>query len=349
MPAGLQSTIERLQPTGTFALFNSSLSVAKSPQAPAVSIGWDLNLGFQQAAIQGPLPMRGISGEMRLVGRSDGRNATTAGELAIDSLVYKDIQLTNIHGPLWSDAGRLLLGEPAAKQQKQSGRRLTADAYGGSLTSNIEFMRGDNPSYKVDCRVGGINLGRLVNERTGTTTDVSGTLSGGVIVSGSGQTAQTLQGAGSLHVVDGHFYQLPPLVSMLKLLSNRPLDTTAFNRCDMKFTIQGEHIHFEPVNLLGDAVSLYGKGDIDFSRRLDLTFFSLPAPVSNRLLKTLFGSVSQQAIQLKVVGTFEHPEVEKKVAPAMTDMLDHIQTELQEGAATMSPNTASRSAGTPTR
>jgi hypothetical protein len=349
--SGLQSTIERLQPTGTFALFNSSLSVTKSPQAQTVSTGWDLNLGFQQAAIQGSVPMRGISGEMRLVGRCDGKNATTAGELAIDSLVYKDIQLTNIRGPLWSDSGRLLLGEPAGKQQRQPARRLTADAYGGSLTSNIEFMRGDNPSYKIDCRAGGINLARFVNERTGTTTDVSGTLSGGLIVSGSGQTAQTLQGAGSLHVVDGHFYQLPPLVSMLKILSKGPLDKTAFNRCDMKFSIQGEHIHFDPVNLLGDAVSLYGKGDIDFSHRMDLTFFSLLGPADSTIpaLKAIFKHVSPQMWQLKVAGTFEHPDVEKKLVPAMTDMIDHIQTELQEGAATISPNTASRGAGAPTR
>jgi hypothetical protein len=180
---------------------------------------------------------------------------------------------------------------------------------------------------------------------------VSGVLSGGLIVSGSGQTVQTLQGAGSLHVVDGHFYQLPPLVSMLKLLSKGPLDKTAFNRCDMKFTIQGEHIHFDPVNLLGDAVSLYGKGDIDFSRRLDLTFYTLPAPAESSipLWNTIVGHVSNQMWQLKVVGTFEHPDVEKKVAPAMSDILDHIQTELQEGAATMSPTTASRSGGAPTR
>jgi hypothetical protein len=211
-------------------------------------------------------------------------------------------------------------------------------------------MRGDNPSYKIDCRMGGINLARFASERMGTT-DVSGTLSGGLIVSGSGQTAQTLQGAGSLHVVDGHFYQLPPLVSMLKILSKGPLDKTAFNRCDMKFSIQGEHVHFDPVNLLGDAVSLYGKGDIDFSHRLDLTFFSLlgPADLPIPLWKTIAGHVSPQMWQLKVAGTFEHPEVEKKVAPAMTDMLDHIQTELQEGAGTMSPNTATRGPRAPTR
>src|SRR5262249_54179804 len=138
---------------------------------------------------------------------------------------------------------------------------------------------------------------------------------------------------------------------MLKILSSGPLDKTAFNRCDMKFSIQGEHIHFDPVNLLGDAVSLYGKGDIDFSHRLDLTFFSLlgPADLPIPLWKTIAGHVSPQVWQLKVAGTFEHPEVEKKVAPAMTDMLDHIQTELQEGAATVSPNTATRGARAPTR
>ena len=47
--------------------------------------------------------------------------------------------------------------------------------------------------------------------------------------------------------------------------------------------------------------------------------------------------MSQQGLQLKVVGTFDHPETERKALPAVNDMLDHIQSELQEGAATMSP------------
>jgi hypothetical protein len=146
-------------------------------------------------------------------------------------------------------------------------------------------------------------------------------------------------------VVDARIYQLPPLVSMLKLLSNRPPDTTAFNRCDMKFAIQGEHIHFDQINLLGDAVSLYGNGETHFNHKLDLTFYTLigPADLPIPFWKTIAGHVSQQGLQLKVGGTFEHPETSRKALPAVNDMLQHIQSELQEGAAaTMSPNTASR-------
>jgi hypothetical protein len=221
---------------------------------------------------------------------------------------------------------------------------MTADAYGGSLATNIELLRGDNPSYKVDCRLGGVSLARFANERLGGPTDMSGTVSGSVVVTGSGQTAQTLQGAGELHVVDGHIYQLPPLVSMLKLLSNRAPDTTAFNRCDMKFAIQGEHIRFEQLDLLGDAVSFYGNGESGFNHKLNLTFYTLIGPADIPIWKTIASHVSQQSWQLKVVGTFEHPQTERKVVPAMNDMLDHIHTELQEGAATMSPDTASRGA-----
>lgn len=348
----LQSTIERLQPSGTFCLDKSSLSISKSPQSEGFAAAWDVNLECQQAAIQGAAPLHGITGGIHLVGRSDGRSAVTAGELAIDSLICKDMQLTNVHGPIWCDTSRLLFGEAASKQQNQPPRRLTADAYGGSLATNIEVLRGDPGapgSYNVDCRLGGVSLTRFANERLGGPSDMSGTVSGTLVVSRTGQTTQTLQGSGNLHVVDAHIYQLPPLVSMLKLLSIRAPDTTAFNRCDMKFAIQGEHVHFEQINLLGDAVSLYGNGDTDFNHKLDLTFYTLIGPADIPLWKTIAGHVSQQGLQLKVVGTFEHPETESKALPAMNDMLDHIQSGLQEGAATMSPNTASRGVHGPTK
>ncbi len=351
LPPGLQSAIERLQPTGTFALHNSSLSIAKSPQTPGFTAAWDVNLEFQQAAIQSALPLRGLTGGVRLVGRGNEQSAATAGELAIDSVICKDMQLTNIRGPMWTDSSQLLFGEPACKQQNQAPRRMTADAYGGSLATNIEVLRGDMPSYKIDCQLGGLSLARFANERLAGPSDVSGTVSGRLVLSNTGQTTQTLQGAGDLHVVDGHIYQLPPLVSMLKLLSSRPPDTTAFNRCDMKFAIQGEHIHFDQLDLIGDAVSLYGKGETHFNHKLDLTFFTLigPTDVPIPFWKTIAGHVSQQGLQLKVVGTFEDPKTEKKALPAVNDMLEHIHSELQEGAANISPNTASRGARKATR
>ena len=145
-------------------------------------------------------------------------------------------------------------------------------------------------------------------------------------------------------MVDANIYELPLLVAMLKVLRNRTPDSTAFNRCDMQFAIQGEHIHFQQLNLLGDAVSLYGNGETDFNRKLDLVFYTLigPADLPIPLWKTIAGHVSQQGLQLKVVGTLDDPKIERKALPAVNDMLEQLQTEIHEGAATMTPSTAVR-------
>ena len=249
------------------------------------------------------------------------------------------MQLTNVRGPIWVDSTNCFLGEAAAGKQAQSPRRITADAYGGSVAANIEVQQ--NPgNYKLDLALGGASLARFANERLGGPSDMTGTVSGRLVLSGAGPSTQSLRGQGELNVVDANIYELPVLVAMLKVLKVRAPDTTAFNRCDMQFAIHGEDIHFEKLNLLGDAVSLYGKGDSNFDRRLDLVFYTLPEPANLPipLWKTIAGRVSQQALQLKVVGTWDNAEVQPQTLPGFNQVLEQIQA----SAATMAPSTATR-------
>lgn len=332
LPPGVQSVIDKLQPSGTIGLYNGNFSFAKSPQSPALAAAWDISLECQQAAIQGATPIQGITGGIRLVGQSDGRNAFSAGALALDSILWKDTQLTNVRGPFWADSTHVLLGEPASVQQRQQPQRLTADAYGGSVAANVELVHDVIPSYKADVQLGAANLSRFINERLGGPHEMNGTVSGRLVVTGTGASPQTMRGGGDLHVVDAKIYELPVLVGLLKVLKNRTPDTTAFNRCDMKFAIQGEHVHFDQLNLRGDAVSLYGNGEMDLNQRLDLTFYTMigPADLPIPLWRTIAGNVSQQGLQLKVGGTLEHAEIEKKALPAVNDMITQIQNELQQ-------------------
>lgn len=349
LPPGLQKAMEQLQPSGTFGVYNSSLSFARSPQSSRILAAWDVNLDCHQASIQGGLPLRSVAGGIHLFGQNDGQTAYTAGELAIDSLIWKDTQFTNIRGPLWVDPSVCLLGEPATRKQGQPARRLTADAYGGSLAANAALEHAGNPSYRLDVALGAANLARFVNERLGGPKELSGTVSGKLLLSNAGRSTQTLSGAGELHIVDANIYELPVLVSLLKVLRNRTPTTTAFNGCDMQFTVQGEHIHFQKLNLLGDAVSLYGNGETNFDRELDLVFYTLigPADLPIPLWKTIAGQVSRQGLELKVLGKWDDPVVQRKALPAVNNMLEQIQTEIGAGAATMAPTTAVRAAIAP--
>jgi hypothetical protein len=348
LPARLQRILDRLQPSGAFSIHNSTLNFAISPGVANVAAAWDLNLVCFQARLGGGFPARSITGEVRLAGRDDGHTAYTAGELNLDSLVWKDVQLTNVHGPLWGDSSVCLFGEQVAQKTGQPPRRITADAYGGSLAANGQIQHQSDTLFSLDMALGGANLARFANERLGGPTDMNGIVSGRLVLSGTQSSPQNLNGTGEMHVVDANIYELPVLVSMLKVLRNRTPDTTAFNRCDMKFSIHGDRIHFQQLNLLGDAVSLYGKGESGFDRQLDLVFYTLPEPANLPipLWKTIAGHVSQQTLQLNVVGTWDDAEVRPETLPGVNQVWEQIQSEFQQGAATMAPATANRNAAT---
>ncbi|MEX0585576.1 MAG: hypothetical protein WD176_02960, partial [Pirellulales bacterium] len=201
LPLRLQKTLERLQPAGTFELHHSTLSFTKDPSADRLATAWDVNLVCHQAALQGRIPLDNIWGEVRLVGQDTGQASYTTGELAIDSLICKDVQLTNVRGPLWIDRSLCLLGEPATKKQNQPPRRITADAYGGALAGDARIEHDGNPRYQVEAALGGVDLGRFANERLSGSKEQTGTVSGKLSLTGAGQSTHALNGSGELHVV----------------------------------------------------------------------------------------------------------------------------------------------------
>jgi hypothetical protein len=340
LPRSVQRVLDRLQPAGTFGVYNSNLSLAKRTGSDQLAAAWDVNVDCHHAKLHGELPLQSLTGGIHLTGRTDGQSPYASGELALDSLVWNDVQFTNVRGPLWADSASCLFGEAAAQKQSQPPRRITADAYGGSLAANVEILPAAAAKYKLDLALGGANLARFANERLGGPSDMSGTASGRLLLSGTANAPQSLSGRGELNVVDANIYELPVLVAMLKVLKVRTPDTTAFNRCDMQFAIQGEQIHFDKLNLLGDALSLYGTGDSGFDRRLDLVFYALlePANLPIPILKTIAGQVSQQTLQLKVVGTWDQADVQPQTLPGFNQILEQIQS----SAATMAPSAAAR-------
>jgi len=343
LPPRLQMAIERIQPSSTIDVFNSRLSLAKSAGSKRIAAAWDVNVSCHQATLRGGLPLQGVTGRIRFFGRDDEQLSYLAGELDLDSVMLKEVQLTNVHGPMWLDKDFCHFGDGATAKLGQPPRRVTADAYGGSLAGNVVVRHDNVPNYQIDLALGAANLARFAHELGGPT-DMNGNISGRLALSGAGSSLQTLHGAGELHVVDANIYKLPPLVSMLKVpnLRNRTPDTTAFNRCDMKFTVQGDRLYFEQLNLLGDAVSLYGKGESGFDRRLNLVFYTLLEPAMPiPVLRTIAGQVSQQTLQLIVVGTWDDPEVRPETLPGVSQVLEQIQSEFQ-GATSPAPRTTTR-------
>ena len=229
--------------------------------------------------------------------------------------------------PMWSDATVCYLGQQATAKLAQPPRRITADVFGGTIAADTVLQHAGQPRYSTEIshRAASTSAASPANAWA-VPAIIKGNVFGTLSLGGTGRSTYSLSGHGDLHVVDANIYQLPPLVAMLKVLRNRTPNSTAFDRCDMKFDVYGENIHFNQLNLLGDAVSLYGRGQTNFDRRLDLTFYTLvgPADLPIPLWKTVAGHLSEQALQIKVDGTWDNPQPHREAFPMVNQMLEQI-------------------------
>ena len=333
LPKPLSKLIERLQPTGAFSLSNGVLAFHQSASAiAALESEWDLQLDCHQADLRCGIDLQNIHGSVRLAGQSNGERSFSAGDLALETVTFQDVQFTNVRGPLWVDQSRCLLGRWATDQQQQAPRHLTGGAYGGAFNSDAWVTFDTLPQYRVEAALTGADLNRLLLERSGGQHNLGGKLDADLRLNGNGYKVESLVGDGHIHVREANIGELPLLVSMLKVMRTGSSNKSAFDKCEVAFKLQGRHIYLEQVDFLGDAVNLYGKGETNFDQQLNLVFS--PSVARNDsyfpMMKSLIGQANQQIMQMYVTGTLSQPQVTREAFPKINQMLQQVRQDLED-------------------
>ncbi len=345
LPTKLRNLIEYLRPSGSFNLSNGSLSFSKGRGASStIDTVWDVELNFFQANLQAGIELHNLHGAVRLKGEARGNKSFSAGELAIDTATFEDIQFTEIHGPLWVDNDRCLFGEWATKEQGLPLRRLTARAYDGDVAADSWVTFDVVPKYSADIKLDGANLDRLMKERINGQLDYQGQVEASLSLSGNGRSLATMVGHGEVQITQANIHELPILVSMLKVLRNKTPNTTAFNQIDNKFRIQGQHIYLDQLDFKGDAVSLLGRGETNFDQELNLDFHTVVGRNEIRLpfVKNVVNRLGEQTMQMTVGGTLSAPQVSTQALPGINNFLKQWQTNTTTAPPTVEPRKAER-------
>ena len=151
-------------------------------------------------------------------------------------------------------------------------------------------------------------------------------------IQGSGRTSNGLAGSGEIHLREANLYELPVMVSMLKLLTIRPPDQTPSAPATSNFRIQGEHVYFDPINFHGDAISLLGgKGEMTSQSDVHLAFAAvvgrgdLPVPV----IRNFFTGLSEQFLLIHVDGPLQDPKVWQEAFPGIKQALEKLDADLR--------------------
>jgi hypothetical protein len=343
LPERLKKAIGKLGPTGAVNLAGSlTLEGDGRPGAPLRS-QWNLRIGLTQNSLQcGGVLLENLWGAVALRGAFDGQNLQTRGELALDSISYKDYQLKQVRGPLWIDNDQVLLGDwvdlaegnAAARRTlgpPQTPRPITASLFDGTLSGCGWITLAAEPRFGMNGTLTGASLARCAQEVTTGRQKLRGKVSATIGLRGSGCTRNALTGGGVLQFSEADLYELPVMLSLLKILSIRPPDQNAFSDGAIKYRIAGEHVYFDTIDFRGDAISLRGNGEMNSQSQIGLTFYAmvghgdLEVPVVTQILH----GASQQLMLIRVGGTLQNPEPRQEALPELNQALQRLRNELQ--------------------
>lgn len=342
MPDRLKKAVAELNPTGAINLRGGfELEQGPEPGDPLQS-RWNVIIGLQQSNLQcGGVLLENVCGNVALRGGFNGQQTRSRGELNFDSLTVKDCQLTRVMGPFWIDNERMLFGEWVDSRENaanftnatgpiQRPRMLTASLFGGTLIGQGWATFEATPRYATYLNLTNAGLQQCAKE-LGVRQKLQGKVNASVNLTGRGRSRNSLGGFGDIKLSECNLYELPVMVSLLKLLSIRPPDQNAFSDVAAHYRVEGEHIYFDRIDFRGDAISLRGSGHINSQMKLDMKFYTLVGrnELNVPVITDVFRGASQQLMQISVTGTVQNPETRKEALPVVNQALQQLRDELQ--------------------
>lgn len=332
LPAALKRAVAELRPKNAINLAGSVNLAKAGPTAP-LRTSWNVNVFLHEGSLQAGPALENIFGRVQLIGASDGAKFASHGELDLNSLTFKNFQFTRIQGPIWFDNNTVLLGDSGAqsRQGPQANRHLTANLLGGTLTGDCQVQLGTLPHYHLVATVSQADLKQFAHENMTSHQKLDGKILANIDLHGR-RRADSLFGSGNIHLSDANVYELPVMVSLLKIIRAKAPDTTAFTECDVAFDVRGEHIVLKRINLNGDAINLMGQGALKLDGQtnpINLQFHTMVGRGNVPLLSGILSEASQQIMSIEVTGTVDHPITRTQAFPGANQALQQLQADAE--------------------
>lgn len=304
-----------------------------------LSAQWEGEIGVQEVSINKGITIRGICGGISTVGYIVNGEFYSEGQLAIESALWNMIQFSNIKGPYQINNNQMFFGTGAPEALRrvfptepntfsrpiQNGadgkpQSLTAKVFGGDFYTDIVLLLGETPRFGVFAALKNARL-----EQCGEVTQ-SERLLGKLHLSfnlwGASGDMNALGGRGELRLEEADIYHLPAMVSMLKILSIKEPSQNAFSNSEASFRIAGPHLFFDKINFRGDAISLYGTGEMDFNKRVNMSFYTLVGKGDYYipLVHDVFRGVSKNVMRVRLEGPINQLQIRRE-SPLVDEIL----------------------------
>jgi hypothetical protein len=302
-----------------------TIDVPADPARPPY-IYWDGGVLLGQASLTPGIALEHVNGSLYCRGQHQGHFGNVLGNVLLDTVTVLGQPLQHVQSQIVVDARQPDILELP---------NLKARLYSGDVAGSVRLHVGPDVAFDLDLTASEIDVeefGRC--NRLGPDAQLSGLAFARLSLSHKGSEHNRLEGGGWLDVPSGKMYNLPLLLDLLKVLSLRVPDKTAFEEAHARFRIQGQRVQVERLELFGAAISLSGQGTMNLDGSdLNLDFYAIWSRFVQWLppgIDKIPGWFSQYLFKVKMRGRASGKvECIKEPVPVLVEPLTEILRRMQ--------------------
>jgi hypothetical protein len=345
VPSSLANLLQSLAMKGKVAFDFSKLSISPPPPSTqpasqavakatnASSLNADSNVDFavkiksDDASMDVGVPLSKVAGIADLAGSTrGGRLNQLTGTVDASSLLLAQRPMTDLHVELSKPVGMDLL-----QVQKVQGRIA-----GGEIAGQVEWAFPDNAPSRY--AIGLVLQGADVKEMSGDkTADIHGTLNASLAVEGNYNDATSRRGRGDVAVTGSDMYHIPLVLGLLQITNLSLPITSPFSEATARYSIEGQRVTFEQIELRAKEMMMQGTGHLDFDTKRVSMVFTTDNTTWPKLpiIGDLISSARHELLQINVAGTLQAPKVSATAMNTFTTTVDQV---LQGGSSDTTPD-----------
>lgn len=353
LPRGMKSACLGLEPQGAMALHAKRLVIDDQPKLQGTPVSAPRTSGVARvSANSSAAPKRSNLPTIYWDGAITFRDATMKTGVSWDGVtgqfvtrgLYLGDKLGRVVGNLTVERGRVLkqpIDTLSARFEVDPGKPdvisipwINGHLYGGEVGGQAKLELATPVRFDLSLNGSRLKLEEFARtNKLGGKTELQGLATAQLSLSNPiDPTTRTpvLQGSGSIDVPNGRMLDLPIMFDVIKLARLRPMDHTAFEEAHAVFRIRGDRVKIGQLDLLGNAVSLGGEGEMDLDgSRAQFEFYTVWTNIRNILGGggDIAARISGNLYRIRVAGDLggdKPPRVTQEPLPGIVDPIRRL-------------------------
>ncbi len=292
LPPALRDLFEALQLQGTISTQFDRLvyRAGKEPDVDFAGRVW-----LKDASLETGVDLRQVNGRLDLKGNvRQGKLNELQGTMNIPTLNLSGRPATNLRGQLTKLSG----------QEAMSISHLQGGIAGGEMAGQVDLSFPDQgPSrYTLGLVLRNADVQQLAGDGEH---DIRGQLSASLSLEGDWSDPASRRGRGDVTASGKQMYRIPLLLGLMQITNLSLPISQPFNQASARYSVEGNHVTFEQIELRSDTLAMQGSGQLDFgTKKVHLGFVvDNPNGLKVPFFSDLFNGFKQELLQIHVNGS----------------------------------------------